>query len=110
MRHHLSHPRHSVRQQWNEAALRKHCRETKRQLFICPAEDRINNRQLTLAERYGVANRASRTRQNGEGRKRRRRNNDLPDTVELAVGMKVMVTENIETDLDVTRQMALEAR
>jgi hypothetical protein len=36
-------PRHSVRQQWNEAALQKHCRETKRQLFICPAEDRINN-------------------------------------------------------------------
>ena len=27
--------------------------------------------------------------------------NGLPDTVELAVGMKVMVTENIKSDLDV---------
>jgi len=31
-----------------------------------------------------------------------RRNNDLPNVVKLAVGMKVMVTANIETDLDVT--------
>ena len=53
-------------------------------------------------EHYGVANRAGHTRQNGEGQKQRCRNNDLPDTVELAIGMKVMVTENIETDLDVT--------
>ena len=36
-------PRHSVQQQWNKAALWKHCRKTNRQLFICPAEDRINN-------------------------------------------------------------------
>ncbi|KZT28687.1 hypothetical protein NEOLEDRAFT_1057849, partial [Neolentinus lepideus HHB14362 ss-1] len=28
--------------------------------------------------------------------------NDFPDTVELAVRMKVMVTQNIATDLDIT--------
>ncbi|KAI6097429.1 hypothetical protein EDD16DRAFT_1433978, partial [Pisolithus croceorrhizus] len=26
---------------------------------------------------------------------------NLPDTVELCVGMKVMVTQNVETDLDI---------
>jgi ATP-dependent exoDNAse (exonuclease V) alpha subunit len=34
--------------------------------------------------------------------KRRRKSNDLPSTVEVAIGMKVMVTANIETDLDLT--------
>jgi PIF1-like helicase len=94
-------PRHAVRKQWNEAAVRKHCRETSQCLFICPAEDRINNRRLSLAERYGVVTRGC--KMNGDrSRKRRRRVNDLPDVVEIAVGMKVMVTENLETDLDVT--------
>jgi ATP-dependent exoDNAse (exonuclease V) alpha subunit len=39
----------------------------------------------------------------GDGkRNRRKRVNDLPDVVQIAIGMKVMVTSNIETDLDVT--------
>ena len=84
--------------QWNEAAVRKHCYDTKQRLFICPVEDRINGRQLTLAERYGVVNRSV----HKGGRQRSRRNNDLPDAVKLAVGMKVMVTANIETNLNVT--------
>ena len=91
-------PRHAVRTQWNEAAIRKHCQETEGRLFICPAEDRIKNWRLTLAERYGVA---ARNTAHGSGKKRKRKN-DLPDVVELAIGMKVMVTENVETDLDVT--------
>ena len=32
----------------------------------------------------------------------RRQKNDLPDTIQIAIWMKVMVTENIKTDLDVT--------
>ena len=28
--------------------------------------------------------------------------NDLPDTIQITIGMKVMVTKNIETDLDIT--------
>ena len=61
-------------------------------------EDHIGGRKLSLAERYGVAGR------NGirEGGKRQRKSNDLPATVEITVGMKVMVTSNIETDLDIT--------
>jgi len=39
----------------------------------------------------------------GDGkRNRRKRVNDLPDVVQITIGMKVMVTSNIETDLDVT--------
>lgn len=95
-------PRHAVRTQWNEAAIRKHCQETERRLFICPAEDRIKNRRLTLAERYGVAARNATHAMDGSSRKKRKRKNELPDVVEFAVGMKVMVTENVETDLDIT--------
>ncbi|KIK18419.1 hypothetical protein PISMIDRAFT_109537 [Pisolithus microcarpus 441] len=32
----------------------------------------------------------------------RRRNNDLPDTIEIFLGALVMVTQNVETDLDIT--------
>ena len=35
-------------------------------------------------------------------KKQRHRKNDLPDTIQIAIGMKVMVTENVKTDLDVT--------
>ena len=37
-------PRHSVREAWNTAALQKHCSETGKTLFICPAEDNIGGR------------------------------------------------------------------
>ena len=86
-------PRHAVREEWNSAALRKWCTKTKRPLFICPAEDRIKGRPLFIRERFALAERSS-----TESRRRRK---DLPETLELAVGMKVMVTSNVETDLDV---------
>lgn len=60
---------------------------------MCPAEDSIKGRALTLQERYAVVQRA-------KGNSTRHRK-DLPDEIELAVGMRVMVTSNIETDLDV---------
>lgn len=40
--------------------------------------------------------------QEEEVRTRRRRSKDLAREVKLAIGMKVMVTDNIETDLDIT--------
>ncbi|KAK7439202.1 hypothetical protein VKT23_017692 [Stygiomarasmius scandens] len=87
-------PRHGVRKLWNEAAVRKHCKKKGEQLLIVPAEDTINGRALTIKEKIAAANRAK--------TEKRRRNKDLPDTLELAKGMKVMVTSNVETDLDVT--------
>lgn len=86
-------PRHAVRNEWNGEAIRKHCRESGRRLFICPAEDTIHGKPLNLAERYALA-----SRKPPKGKRRRK---DLPDNVEMAIGAKVLVTENIETDLDI---------
>ena len=89
-------PRHAVRTEWNKSAVEKHCRQSKQQLFICKAEDTIRDRQLTIAERYAVVLR-------GQGQKKQqRRQNELLETIQLAIGMKVMVTQNVETDLDIT--------
>ena len=87
-------PRHAVRTQWNEATSQKRCSETGRHLFICPALDTIKGSLLTLEERYALASRHKNTK--------RRRNKDLPESILLAIGMKVMVTNNLQTDLDIT--------
>jgi hypothetical protein len=66
---------------------------------VCPAEDTIGNRALTIAERFNAIKKKTK-------KKADRVRNDkanLPDTVELAIGMEVMVTFNVETDLDVAR-------
>jgi hypothetical protein len=89
-------PRHAVRRLWNEAALRQHSHKTGRLIFQCHAEDTIKGEPLTLAERYAVATRGTVSK---SGKKRRK---DLPAMVEVSVGMKVMVTQNVETDLDIT--------
>lgn len=88
-------PRHGVRRLWNDAACRKHCQETGARLFICTAEDTIKGEPLSLRQRYAVASRAA-------SKGSRYRKHDLPNTVQIAVGMKVMVTQNVETDLDIT--------
>ena len=44
-------PRHAVRNQWNSAAIKKHCRRTHRRLYICPAEDTIEGRKVTNKEK-----------------------------------------------------------
>ena len=88
-------PRHAVRMRWNESAVRKHCQLSGNQLFVCEAEDTIKGRELDDREKDALANRAW---QNPQSKKRLQ----LPAKVELAIGMKVMVTTNIETDLDIT--------
>lgn len=60
-------------------------------LFIAPAQDwygsrKSEGRELTMAERLRVA---------------QRQQKGLVESLELAVGMNVMVTMNVETDLDV---------
>ncbi|PSR77379.1 hypothetical protein PHLCEN_2v7930 [Hermanssonia centrifuga] len=93
-------PRHAVRNMWNEHAARKWCAESGQQLFVCNAEDRIRkggervSELLSLGEQYALAMRGKSAN--------RRRGQDLPRRVELAKGMKVLVTTNLETDLDLT--------
>ena len=79
------HPRHGGRTQWNDASLRKACSGGQR-LLICHAEDTIKTRPLSLSERYALAARGA-----GDGRQKRK---NLPEVIELVIGMKVMVTSN----------------
>jgi hypothetical protein len=90
-------PRHGVRIAWNEMAVRRHCAKHGKQLFMCPAEDTIGNRSLTIAERLDAAKKKTKTKAD----RVRKDKGNLPDVVELAVGMEVMVTFNVQTDLDV---------
>ncbi|KIJ66821.1 hypothetical protein HYDPIDRAFT_64369, partial [Hydnomerulius pinastri MD-312] len=90
-------PRHAVRRLWNEAALQKRGQQAERVVFQCVAEVTIKGGPLSLPERYAAALRGRDSR--GD---RKRRNQDPPDVIEIAIGMKVMVTQNIETDLDIT--------
>jgi hypothetical protein len=63
-------------------------------LLICRVEDNIKDCPLSLCEHYALVERSTR-----DGRRKRK---DLPETIELAMGMKVMVKSNIATDLDIT--------
>ena len=86
-------PRHSVRNQWNSAAIRKHCAESHHRLYICPAEDTIGERPVTNEERIAIMTRT-------KGSKSETERGGLMKDIELAIGAPVMVTLNIHTDLD----------
>ena len=47
-------PRHSVRNQWNSASIKKHCKRTGRRLYICPSEDTIGGRKVTNEEKIAI--------------------------------------------------------
>ncbi|KAF7973278.1 hypothetical protein HWV62_15643 [Athelia sp. TMB] len=83
-------PRNAVREAWNKAALRKHCKRTGHILYEVPAEDRAGNppRQCDLWEREAI----SKSKQDKTGR--------LAHRVEIAIGMKAMVTFNTATEAD----------
>jgi len=87
--------RHCVRTQWNEASIERHCRKTRQTLLISKAYDTIGDREVTNAERYTIL-----TQKGGKG-KTRGEKGGLPHNVPLAIGMQVMVTLNVHTDLDV---------
>lgn len=87
-------PRHAVRIPWNNVAVESHCKRNRLQMFVCPADDTIRGRRLGLEERLSVALKRSGTRA-GESK-------SLPDDVTLSVGMKVMVTLNVDVDADIT--------
>jgi hypothetical protein len=91
-------PRNEVRSQWNDAAVEKHCRATRKTRFLCPAEDSVRGQPLTLEDRLEMAQKNKRAR----GQQGKQEKSGLPDTVELAEGLEVLVTWNVQTDLDVT--------
>lgn len=83
-------PRHSVRERWNDAAVERLSLETGAQRFIVCAENTIGAREPNMKERLEIASMPA-----------DRRRELLPDEISIVKGMKVMVTLNINTDIDV---------
>ncbi|KAF7971098.1 hypothetical protein HWV62_22094 [Athelia sp. TMB] len=83
-------PRNAVREAWNKAAMRKHCSRTGNILYEVPAEDTAGNpvRECDMWEREAI----SKTKQEKSGR--------LPHRLEVAIGMKAMITFNTATEAD----------
>ena len=88
-------PQHCVRTQWNTAALRKHCANSHHTLYISVASDTVKGEKASLAQQLAIA-------VHGKRRTRYQEGAGLMKEVELAIGMPVMVTSNIHTDLDLT--------
>jgi len=59
------------------------------------SEDTIKGQPSTLSECYAALKKQHETQS-------RQHKQDLPDVVHITIGMKVMVTQNAETDLDIT--------
>jgi hypothetical protein len=87
-------PRHGVLRHWNAAAVRQECARKKVQLLRCLAEDTTAGRPLTLQERFLAVRSQSRPQ------KSRREKAGLSNMVELFIGMKMMITYNVMTDMD----------
>ncbi|KAF5370268.1 hypothetical protein D9758_006876 [Tetrapyrgos nigripes] len=85
-------PRHAVQEQWNEDAICKHCKEKGCRLLICKASNTIQNKPLTMVERYALAICLGKQKSHKK----------MLDQLELAIRAKVLVTKNIKTDLDIT--------
>ena len=88
-------PRHAVRRLWNSAAAKKACFSNKKRLLMSPAVDLIEGRPLSLAQRFAVLTKTGEKKDGGEERA------GLMKTVELSIGMPVMVTANVHTELDI---------
>ena len=87
-------PQHTVRTQWNAAAIQKHSAEAHHRLYICPSEDTIGGWPVTNDEKIAIMTKTKGSRNEmGHG--------GLMKEVELAIGAPVMVNLNILTDLDV---------
>jgi hypothetical protein len=85
-------PRHSVRNHWNDAALRQWCARSGNRIFVCTAEDTLTAKKTSKDARILPS----------DGNRTEKQWKTPPRTLQIAVGMKVMVTENLETDLDIT--------
>ena len=64
-------------------------------ILECKADVTIKGEPLTVAEKYALYQR----QKNLDSRQRKQ---DLPQTLQMAIGMRVMVTQNVVTDLDTT--------
>lgn len=82
-------PRNSVRTAWNEKMLRAHCQKTNQTHYVVYAEDTCGRNPLNREQRLAIAH------------LKLDKTNRLPNKLELAIGMKAMVLENIAPDAGV---------
>ncbi|KAF9561234.1 hypothetical protein CPC08DRAFT_606892, partial [Agrocybe pediades] len=84
--------RHEVRERWNEEAVRKHCHATGNIRYVVPAEDVDKDREdgvLSMEGRLALAK--MKDKEKGK----------LSDTIDMAIGIKVMVLVNMATEADI---------
>jgi len=89
-------PRHTVRMKWNSMSAKTRTQTLQISLIKCPAFDTIQGLQLSLEEKFAVATKPC----TGRGRNRRERAG-LANEVIIAIGMEILITFNISTDVDV---------
>ncbi|KAL4081257.1 hypothetical protein J3A83DRAFT_4427358 [Scleroderma citrinum] len=85
---------------WNNAslvALHQFSSDIGNRIIACRAEDMIKGEPLTIQEQYRLATQGTSDRETGK----QCSNQDLLESIDLTVGMKVMVTQNVETNLDI---------
>ena len=85
-------PRHSVRIHWNDAALKQWSARSGNRILVCTAEDTLTSKKTSKNARILPT----------DGNRTEKQWKTPPRTLHIAVGMKVMITENLETDLDIT--------
>jgi hypothetical protein len=83
--------RHTVRELWNSACLKRHCLRTGNVHYIVSSEDYIKGTMTTPTN--DVRREIARTKERLTGK--------LSDRIEIAVGMKAMIKYNISTEGDV---------
>ncbi|KAF9021557.1 hypothetical protein BDZ89DRAFT_936211, partial [Hymenopellis radicata] len=83
-------PRHAVRTEWNQEAIRKHCKDNGQRLYVSHAEDTTSGRPLTLRNDMQWLQESQRKEKGGR-----------VICQKQYTGAKVLVTQNIETDLDI---------
>ena len=90
-------PCHTVRTEWNEAALNEHCRSSGNIKFTSKAIDTINSRALTGEERIRTVMKTVHDKQ----KTTRKEGLNSASSVDMAVGMKVMILTNINPTIDI---------
>ena len=83
--------RHAVREAWNAAFLDCHCKKTGNIKFIVSSEDQLNGGVLRTIPGH-VRHHIAKMREKDTGK--------LPDRIEIAIGMKVMICFNLSAGAD----------
>lgn len=85
-------PRQALRDEWNKQCLRWHCKNTGHHLYVTKAEDSVGKkrRALTMEEKVKLAG------------TRRHQLDKAEHELELAIGMKIMLLNNVATEADLS--------